>query len=336
MKITRRYIIAFLISMACQIPVFSQQIKFEKLELEVLDEKVKNIVNANAQVEVLIEGLRWTEGPLWVESEKMLLFSEIPSNTVYKWTEAKGMELYLNPSGYTETATAATREPGSNGLLLDPKGNLVLCQHGDRQMGRMNSSLKSPKPNYVTIVNSYEKSKLNSPNDAVYHSNGDLFFTDPPYGLPSQNDTDPAKELDFNGVFVFKKDGKLNLLTDKLTRPNGIAIFPKSNKIIVSNSDPRSATWYVLNTNNLKQEPTIFYDATPTLDGSSGLPDGLKITKSNIVLASGPGGVWIFDANAKLLGKIRFKSPVSNVALSADEKYMYLTNTGRIVRVNLK
>ncbi|NGM72100.1 SMP-30/gluconolactonase/LRE family protein [Sphingobacterium sp. SGL-16] len=336
MKNINNNIFLVLVFILIQLPVFSQQSKKEKLEVEVLHEALHSILDVNTQVEVLVEGLRWTEGPLWVEAEKMLLFSEIPSNTVYKWTEQKGKELYLNPSGYTSNANPSTREPGSNGLLLDKEGNLVLCQHGDRRIARMKGSLKTPIPIYKTVVDSYDNKRLNSPNDAVYHPDGDLYFTDPPYGLPTQNDIDPSKEISFNGVFVFQKDGNLTLLTDKLSRPNGIALFPYSNKLLVSNSDVKNAAWYIIETESDTVRTSVFYDATPLLDGSPGLPDGLKISKNNIVFASGQGGVWIFDSTAKLLGKIKFKMPVSNVALSDDEKYMYLTNTGRVIRIPLK
>lgn len=311
-------------------------LKSENMQVDVIDADVHRILDKDAQVDVLVEGLRWTEGPVWVEKENMLLFSEIPSNTVYKWSAAKGLEVYLRPSGYTGAEQSPTREPGSNGLLLDNAGNLVLCQHGDRRMAKMNASLNVPKSDFITLVDRYNDLRLSSPNDAVYDTKGNLYFTDPPYGLPTQNDADSSKELPFNGVFVLKEDGKLTLLTDKLSRPNGIAIMPSTKKILVANSDPKAATWYLLDPTKPNQQPEIFYDATNVLKGVPGLPDGLKISKAGIVFASGPGGVWILDANGKLLARIRFNSPVSNVALSDDEKFMYLTNTGRIVRIPLK
>lgn len=312
-------------------------LKSEAIKVEILDDKLLQLLDPNAQVDILAEGLGWTEGPLWVEKEKMLLFSEIPSNTVYKWTAAKGLEVYLNPSGYTAAgAETSYKEPGSNGLLLDNKGNLVLCQHGDRRVARMNAALHAPKSDFINIVDRYDNLRLNSPNDAVYGANGDLYFTDPPYGLRTQNDSDPEKELKFSGVFVWKMDKELVLLTKKLSRPNGIALLPQKNKVIVSNSDPNQAAWFLLDANEPNQNPTLFYDATQQKAGMPGLPDGLKVSKKGIIYASGPGGVWILDEEANLLGKIIFNSPVSNVALSSDERFMYLTNTGRIVRIPFK
>lgn len=313
-----------------------QILKSENIKIEILDQRVLDLLDVNAKVDVLAEGLRWTEGPLWVEKEKMLLFSEIPSNTVYKWTSEKGLEIYLTPSGQTKEGASATREPGSNGLILDDKENLVLCQHGDRRLAKMNASLQNPKSEFVNIVDSYNNLRLNSPNDAVFDNAGNLYFTDPPYGLPKQDDSDPAKELMFNGVFVLKKNKELVALCEILTRPNGIAIMPSRNKVLVSNSDPNNAAWYILDPSNPKQIPTLFYDATNEKNGLPGSPDGLKISNKGVVYASGPGGLWIFDEKAKVLGKIIFNMPVSNVALSSDERFIYLTNTSRVVRIPLK
>lgn len=310
-------------------------LKSEKINIEIVDNRILDLLDVNTQVDILTEGLGWTEGPLWVDKENMLLFSEIPSNTVYKWSAAKGIEVYLRPSGYSAQVESESKEPGSNGLLLDNKGNLVLCQHGDRRLAKMNAALQMPKSDFINIVDRYRDLRFNSPNDAVYNASGDLYFTDPPYGLPKQDDKDPAKELKFNGVFVLKKNNELILLSEIFTRPNGIAIMPSTNKILVSNSDPQDAAWYLLDPNKPKQKPVLFYDATQEKKGP-GLPDGLKISKNGIVYASGPAGVWVFDTNAKLLGKIIFDTPVSNVALSADERFMFLTNTGRVVRIALK
>jgi gluconolactonase len=157
------------------------------------------IISHAAKAEIIAEGFEWSEGPIWIEKYKMLLFSDVPTNTVYKWTEEKGKEVYLNPSGYTETVKRGG-EMGSNGLTTDKDGNLVLCQHGNRQMARMDAPLNKPQAKFISIANLYQGKKFSSPNDAVYNSNGDLFFTDPPYGLETQGDDDPKKEIPFNGV----------------------------------------------------------------------------------------------------------------------------------------
>lgn len=329
----------FVLAIACNAPTQRQDSPASYAttgSIERLDVDLDAIIDQKAAVEIIAEGFEWTEGPLWVESENMLLFSDIPHNTVYKWTEQGSVEVYLRPSGYTGAEESQSKEPGSNGLLLDSDGNLVLCQHGDRRMARMDAPLGNPKANYITLVDRYEGARFSSPNDAVYNTEGDLFFTDPPYGLPSQSDEDPAKETRFNGVYRLRMDGELLVLADQITRPNGLAFFPGEKKLLIANSDPKAAIWYVLDMEEIAVAPKVFYDATEERDGVHGLPDGLKINKDGVVFSSGPGGVWIFDDNAKVLGKIRLEKAVSNVALSDDEKTLYITQSDEVLRVNLK
>ena len=303
--------------------------------IERLDPALDTIISINTKAEIIAEGFEWSEGPLWVESEQMLLFSDVPANTVYKWTEEHGTEIYLRPSGHTGTQPSQSKEPGSNGLLLDSHGNLVLCQHGNRQLARMDAPLDRPEATFVTLAESYKGKRFSSPNDAVYNRAGELFFTDPPYGLPLQNDEDPAKEITFNGVYKVKLSGEVVLLTDRITRPNGIAFFPGEEKILVASSDPNGANWYVLDAVDSLTTPALFYSATDERDGLKGLPDGLKIDKNGTVFASGPGGVWIFNRNGKVLGKIKLDEAASNVALSADEKTLYVTNDSYVLRLKL-
>ncbi|MES2882060.1 MAG: SMP-30/gluconolactonase/LRE family protein, partial [Bacteroidota bacterium] len=168
--------------------------------IERYDSSINAIIAPDAHAHIIAEGYEWSEGPLWVEKDKMLLFSDVPLNTIYKWTEEKGAEVYLKPSGFSGSETKS-KEPGSNGLLLDPEGALVLCQHGNRQMAKMDAPLDKPAPKFISLASNYNGKKFSSPNDAVYNSSGELFFTDPPYGLPMQNDEDPAKEIAYNGVY---------------------------------------------------------------------------------------------------------------------------------------
>ena len=174
--------------------------------VERIDAALDSIIDADAVAEIIAEGFEWSEGTLWIEKESMLLFSDVPTNTIYKWTEAKGKEVYLTPSGYTDTVKRAG-ETGSNGLLLDANGNLILCQHGNRQMARMDAALNQPAAKFISLASMYKGKRFSSPNDAVYNSAGELFFTDPPYGLETQSDTDPKKELPFNGVYKVFSSG---------------------------------------------------------------------------------------------------------------------------------
>ncbi len=304
--------------------------------IERLDPALDNILDKESKPEIIAEGFEWSEGPLWVEKYKMLLFSDVPKNIIYKWTEAKGKEVYLQPSGFTGTETKS-REPGSNGLLLDKDGNLVLCQHGDRQMARMNATLDKPEAKFITLAGKYKGKQLSSPNDAVYNSKGELFFTDPPYGLPMQNDKDPGKEIPFNGVYKLKTNGELLLLVDSITRPNGIAFLPGEKKLIIASTDPARPNWYIYDvTGDLLTNGKIFYSTANERRGLKGLPDGLKTDSKGNVFASGPGGVWIFNSHGKVLGKIKLDDACSNIALSSDEKTMYITNDMYVLRLIMR
>ena len=294
------------------------------------------IIDSTATAEIIAKGFVWSEGPLWIESEKMLLFSDVPTNTIYKWTAEKGTEIYLTPSGYTGSEPNHRKEPGSNGLVLDPNGHLVMCQHGNRQVARMEASLKQPHAKFQPLAHQYEGKRLSSPNDAVFNEAGELFFTDPPYGLPTQRDDDPEREIAFNGVYRVKQNGDTQLLTDKISKPNGIAFFPNEQKLLIGNSDPHAADWYILDLTAPIITPKLFYSATNERTGLKGLPDGLKIDRKGTVYASGPGGVWIFNRAGKPLGKIALEDAVSNVALSTDEAILYITNSDKILRIRLK
>ncbi len=298
-----------------------------------VDSQLDQFISPEAKVEILAEGFDWTEGPLWLEQEQMLIFSDIPPNSVYSWDPQNEVQVYLKPSGYTGEAERGG-EVGSNGLLLSPEGKLVLCQHGDRRMAMMNAPLDNPQPDYTTIVDNYQGKKLNSPNDATYSSSGDLYFTDPPYGL-EKNIDDPLKELDFQGVYRFDSNGTLHLLTDKMTRPNGIALSVDETKLYVANSDPKQAIWMEFNINESGaiDEGRIFFDATSEVGKTKGLPDGLKVHPSGILFATGPGGVWIFSPEGNHLGTIETGQATSNCAFGNDNRYLYITADMYLMRV---
>lgn len=303
--------------------------------IERLHPAINAILDKDAQVEIIADGFEWAEGPLWIEKEGMLLFSDVPKNIIYKWTEQKGKEVYLTPSGYTGTATRGG-EPGSNGLALH-NGQLVLCQHGDRRVAMMDAPLGNPKPVFTTIAGEYNGKRFNSPNDLVYDSKGNLFFTDPPYGL-LKNMEDSSKELLFQGVYRVDATGHVSLLTDSITRPNGITLTPDEKQLLVASSDSLKSCWYIydLRPDGALANGRTFYDATSARKREKGNPDGLKIDKQGNVFASGPGGVWIFNSAGTVLGKIKFRERVSNCAFSPDEKTLYLTADDYLLRVRLR
>lgn len=304
--------------------------------IERIDAALDAIIDSAAKPEIIAEGMDWSEGPVWVEKYKMLLFSDVPRDTIFKWTEEKGKEFYLTPSGYTDTIKRGG-EMGSNGLTLDKDGNLVLCQCGNRQMAKMDAVLDKPLAKYLTIAGSYNGKKFNSPNDAVYNSKGELFFTDPPYGLEKQMD-DPKKEIPFQGVYKVKTNGEVVLITDSLTRPNGIAFLPGEKTLLVANSDPAKPNWYAfeLGTGDSIISSRIFYSTAGYDRSLKGLPDGMKVDKQGNVFGTGPGGVWIFNSQGKLLGKIKLDEASSNIALSPDEKTLYISNDMYVLRLKMR
>ena len=182
--------------------------------IERLDPALDSILSSEARIEIIAEGFEWSEGPLWIEGQNMLLFSDVPKNIVYKWTEEKGAQPYLSPSGYTGSEPRGG-EMGSNGLLLDDEGNLILCQHGDRRLAMMMAPLDLPKAEFVTIADNFNGKRLNSPNDAIFR-NYDFYFTDPPYGLEKRME-DSLKEIPFQGVYRVPEYGGISLLIDMLS-----------------------------------------------------------------------------------------------------------------------
>jgi gluconolactonase len=208
-----------------------------KIDIIRLDPKFDKLVPPNVNVERIVSGRKWVEGPVWSRKERYLLFSDIPTNSVIKWQEGKGTSVFLKPSGYTGKATFEGSEPGSNGLAFDLEGRLVLAEHGDRRIARLERNGKQ-----TTLVDRFEGKRINSPNDLVFKSNGDLYFTDPPFGLPKSFD-DPRKETPFQGVYKYSKDGKLTLLSKDIKAPNGIAFSPDEKTLYISNADPMNAVW---------------------------------------------------------------------------------------------
>lgn len=304
--------------------------------VERIDSALDAIIDADAVAEIIAEGFKWSEGTLWIEKENMLLFSDVPTNTIYKWTEAKGKEVYLTPSGYTDTVKRKG-ETGSNGLLLDANGNLVLCQHGNRQMARMDAPLNQPAAKFITLADKYQGKRLSSPNDAVYNKAGELFFTDPPYGLESQRDNDPKKELPFNGVYKVKPNGEVILLVDSIPRPNGIAFLPGEQQIIISSSDWKNPNWFLYDVKgDSLTNGRLFYNDIASAKGQPGSPDGLKVDSKGNVFATGPGGIWIFNKEGKVLGKLKLDQPTSNCALSPDEKTLYISNNMQVLRFKMR
>lgn len=299
--------------------------------IKILHPEFEKYVNSSAVVEVLAEGFKWTEGPVWVEALDALLFSDVPNNKIYKWSEANGLSIFLDPSGYTGI-TPNAKKSGSNGLTLDHDGNLVICMQGDRRIAKLdNWETKA----FKTIVNAYEGNQLSSPNDLVYAQNGDLYFTDPPYGLKAPDY--PLRELPFSGVFKFTAEGTLSLIIKDLSKPNGIAISNDQKTLYVTISDrsfPRIMA-YDITTTGVKN-PRIFFDGSALMDKTRGNFDGLKIHPSGAVFSTGPGGVLVFTPQGKHLGTINTGHRTANCAFDASFEYLYMTSHRYLTRIKLE
>jgi len=302
--------------------------------IERLDPDIDKFISDNAQIEVLASGFSWAEGPVWVSHLNGILFTDVPKNTAYLWTENKGVTEFLKPSGMTNHAPHSTNE-GANGLLLDAAGNLVLCQHGDRRVARLKNWSFS-EPEYETLIDHYDGKRFNSPNDLVFNTKDELFFTDPPYGLKDQ-DRDPLKELSFNGIYKWSKEKGITLLNKALSRPNGIAISLDEKTIYVGNSDannPIIAAFDLVDGRLINQR--VFFDAKSMEKKGMGLFDGLKVHSSGVLFATGPGGVLLITPEGKHIGTVRPGKATANCAFDKDENYLYLTSTNVLARIKLK
>ncbi|QDT83370.1 SMP-30/gluconolactonase/LRE family protein [Gimesia chilikensis] len=298
-----------------------------------IDPRLDQLIDKDAKIEVLSSGFDWSEGPVWVGDAKdgYLLFSDIPRNSVMKWKEGTGASLFMKPSGYTGVAPYGG-EPGCNGLILDPQGRLVSCEHGDRRI-----SVLTKEGGKRTMVDNYMGKRLNSPNDGTFKSNGDFYFTDPPYGLPDRYN-DPRRELDFCGVYRLATDGSLTLLTKEMTRPNGIAFSPDEKTLYVAQSDPEAALWkaFPVNKDGTLGQSKVFCDVTENVGKLPGLPDGLKTDLKGNVFATGPGGCYIFSPEGDLLGRISTGERTANCAWGNDGSVLYLTADTYLVRIQTR
>jgi len=298
--------------------------------IERVDPRFDALVPPEARLEKLAEGFVWAEGPVWIPEGEYLLFSDVPQNVVFKWKDGEGLSEYLKPSGFTGSGKP-NREPGSNGLLLDSQGRLVLCQHGDRRVSRL-----AEDGSFLELVSRYEGKRFNSPNDAAFRSNGDLYFTDPPYGLAGLNNS-PVKELDFNGVYRLSAEGNLTLLTDQISFPNGIAFSPDEKNLYVAVSDGENP---VLMIYDVEEDGTIangrvFFDTKIWAETYSGVPDGLKVDREGNIFATGPGGVNVFSPDGTFLGRINPGVATANCGWGNDGSVLYITADSYLCRIKL-
>ncbi len=299
--------------------------------IERIDSRFDAIVAPGSVIEKVADGLVWAEGPLWDPADRSLLFSDVPRNAIFRWRPDTGVTLFLPRSGYSGDEPFAGREPGSNGLAFDREGRLVFCQHGDRRVVR-----REKDGTLTVLADRFQGKRLNSPNDLVYASNGDLYFTDPIFGLPKAFD-DPDKELPFQGVYRLTAAGQLTAIVTDLRSPNGIGLSPDERTLYVSNSQSSRPIWmaYALSPSGSAPAGRQFAEASAWIRPSSGLPDGLKVDAAGNIFATGPGGVHVFASDGTRLGLIETGVPTGNVAFGPDG-VLYIAANHWLLRLRTK
>ena len=299
--------------------------------VERLSAEIEQYVPQNAIIEILAEGFDWSEGPVWVEELGAVLFSDVPNNKIYQWDEKKGLQVFRNPSGFTNIVPNS-KEQGSNGLTLDANNKLIICMHGDRRIARLDDWNKN---DFTTVVGEFEGKLFNSPNDLVYARNGDLYFTDPPYGFKN-GDKDSLKQIPFNGVYKLSQAGELSLLVKDLERPNGIALSNDESILYVTNSHAGNPgiMAYDLKADGVSNG-RLFFDGKALSKKDKGSFDGLKIHPSGTIFTSGPGGVLVINDKGTHLGTIRTEVRSANCAFGPDFKTLYMTSDNYLTRIKL-
>jgi gluconolactonase len=307
-------------------------------KIEIYEKNFADIIDSNATIEIIGRNYKWSEGPVWLASKKILLFSDVRENKIYQWNMKDTPTVYLTPSGYTDTAFR-NGENGSNGLALDKDGKLLLCQSGNRQVARLNAPLDSPKPDFTVLAANYNGKKFNSPNDLVADSNNNIYFTDPIYGLPDR-EKDATRELKFEGVYKISADGKTSLLIDSISRPNGIALSLDQKILYVGSSDDKHTKWYAyhLDKNGNIESGGVLLDGTELKEKATVKQgaDGFKIDKYGNIFAAGPDGINIISPAGKLLALIKvYNRPTANCAFNETKDILFITADDLVLKVKL-
>ena len=300
--------------------------------LESLDKRFDALIAPDTKVQKIADDQKWSEGPLWLAKTRTLLFSDIPRNVIMQWNADKGVSTFLERSGYTGAAPFTGYEPGSNGLTLDLQGRLTLCQHGDRRISR-----READGTMIPLAVDFNGKKLNSPNDLVFDKQGNLYFTDPPFGLPKQFD-DPGKEQPFNAVFRVGTNGTTIAVVTDLEAPNGLGFSPDYKTLYVANARASSPIWmaYAVQADGSLDKGRVFADSSALYKKGDGVPDGLKIDVQGNVFATGPGGVLVYAPDGTLLGRILTGVPTANVAFGEDGATLFITANHRVLRLRTR
>ncbi len=284
------------------------------------------LIDSSASLTVLGKGYGWSEGPAWDKSRGQLYFTDVPGNTAYVWKPGQEVKTFLSPSG---AIVEGFREPGANGLFYSRSGRLILCNHGKRGLESLDLDSKAR----TSLTNNYQGQAYNSPNDVVEAITGDLYFTDPPYGLEGL-DNSPLKEQAHNGVYHLGENGQVKQVISDLTFPNGIALSPDERWLYVAQSDPKAMHIYRLDLTQPNAQKELFVDLAPyAASGLPGLPDGMVIDDKGHLFATGPGGVFIIAPTGEVLGRIKTGKGSANCTFGEDGSVLFITNHDRLVKI---
>jgi gluconolactonase len=302
-------------------------------DISVFDDTVLSIISKNAKIEILADSFIVAEGPLWDSNKNRLIFTDVRQNKIFTWDEKSGVKEYISPSGSTGYAPSFSDGGiGANGLAFDKNGNIILCQHGDRRLALI-LNVKSKNPEFTTIVDNFKGKRFNSPNDLAISRKGDIYFTDPPYGY--KNFSDKYREINFNGVYKYSKNGEVSLISKDMSRPNGIALSLDEKYIYVNNSDPENDP-KILRFKTSNFEEKLFFDGTELSKKYPGGFDGLKLHSSGNIFTTGPNGILIISPKGKLLAIINYGKKITNCNFDDKEEYLYVTGFDDISRIKLK
>jgi gluconolactonase len=300
------------------------------VKIEMFAPELEKVLDPSQKAKILASGYKWSEGPTWDRARGQLYFTDVPSNKAFVWNSQNGVKTFLDPSGASPSSLKGFREPGANGLLISNDGRLLICNHGKRALEAMDIETGER----VTLVSDYNGHAFNSPNDLIEAENGDIYFTDPPYGLEGLN-ASPLKEMKENGVYRLSKTGQVERLIDDMTFPNGVALSPDEKYLYVTQSDPDMPIIRRVELSTNKSDD-IWVDMRPYMKDGPGLPDGLAVTSTGHMFVTGPGGVLILDAKGGVLGRINTGRATANCTFGNDGYTLFITAQDRLLSIQTK
>ena len=306
-------------------------------DITVFDTSILSIIDKNAKIEVLENNFKVAEGPLWDDNNDKLIFTDVRQNKIFTWDINNGISEYIVPSGSTGYAPSFKKGGiGANGIAFDKNGDIILCQHGDRRVAKI-SNKKNNDPEFITIIDNYKWKRFNSPNDLSISKNGDIYFTDPPYGFwyDRKNFDNRYREIDFNGIYKISSEGKVDLISKEMTLPNGIALSLDEKYIYVNNSD-RENDPKIMRFDTKTYQGILFFDGKELVKKYNGGFDGLKVHSSGNIFTSGPNGILIISPKGKLMAMINYGKALTNCNFDKEEKYLYVTGFNDVSRIKLK